>query len=262
MAPGAIVKSPPRANWRRVWITGASTGIGREIAVMLAQRGIHVVAFARSADKLAELSATSGKITSAVLDVSDLAGVRATMGQALQDHGTPDLVILNAAVWHPMDAANFDAEKVAQSVNINVLGVTNCLDVVMPAMIRQGSGRLAFVASVAGYRGLPNSPAYAPTKAALISLAESLHADLSRHGVAVSIINPGFIDTPMTSVNTFPMPFIMPAPEAAQRIIKGLEKGRYEIAFPWPLVTMLKIARVMPNRVFLWWVRRFILKSS
>ena len=121
----------------------------------------------------------------------------------------------------------------------------------IPAMANAGRGQLALVASVAGYRGLPKAAAYAPSKAAVISLAEVLRLELAGRGITVSLVNPGFVETPMTSVNKFPMPFIIKADDAADRIISGLARGKFEIAFPWQLVTMLKLLRMMPNALYL-----------
>jgi len=159
--------------------------------------------------------------------------------------------VLNAGVWHPMSASEYDAERVAQSLNVNYLGIANALEPLIPNMIAAGKGHLALVASVAGYRGLPKAAAYAPSKAAVISLAEVLRLELSRHGITVSLVNPGFVETPMTAVNQFPMPYIIKAENAAERILKGLARGKFEIAFPWQLVTMLKLLRLMPNSLYL-----------
>ena len=120
------------------------------------------------------------------------------------------------------------------------------------------AGHIALVSSVAGYRGLPKAAYYAPSKAAAISLAEVLQCELPRHGVKVSIINPGFVETPMTAVNDFPMPYLIKADDAARRIIRGLEKGKFEIAFPWQMVAMLKLTRILPYRAYFWLVRNFV----
>jgi len=141
------------------------------------------------------------------------------------------------------------------------MGVVNVLAKIVPDMIRRESGQIAIVSSVAGYRGLPQAAAYGPTKAALINLAESLHPELAEKGVTLSIINPGFVDTPMTAVNDFPMPFLMPVDEAAQRLLRGLERKSYEITFPRRFTWMLKALRLLPNAVFFWVVRTFILRS-
>ncbi len=249
------------APWQTCLITGASTGIGREIALRLAGEGVRVTAIARSADKLADLQSTSKNISVVTCDVANTTSCVAAM-QAIAAGGSPDLVILNAGVWHPMGAAGFDAAKAAESMSVNYIGVTNCLAGLLPAMIARKQGHIALVGSVAGYRGLPKSVAYAPTKAALISLAESLQADLARYGLKITIINPGFVATPMTSINKFPMPYLMKVDDAAERIIRGLKAGKYEIAFPWQIVTMLKMARVAPNWAYLWFVRTFVLPAE
>ena len=134
---------------------------------------------------------------------------------------------------------------------VNYLGVANGIEAVLPAMLERGQGHIAMVASVAGYRGLGPTTAYGPTKAAVINLAEALRNDLAARGIKVSVINPGYVETPMTSTNKFPMPFIVSAEDAARRIIRGLEKGKFEIAFPWQLVALMKLGRLMPNRAVL-----------
>jgi short-subunit dehydrogenase len=179
------------------------------------------------------------------------ADVTATHARIVAELGELDLAILNAGVWHPMAASAFDAARAAESMSVNYLGIANALEPLIPAMVARRKGQLALVASIAGYRGLPKAAAYAPTKSAVITLAEVLRLELQRHGIVVSVVNPGFVETPMTSVNDFPMPFIMKADDAADRILKGLERGRYEIAFPWQLVALFKILRVLPNSLYL-----------
>jgi short-subunit dehydrogenase len=226
-------------------------GIGRELAVKLARGGVRVAASARSADQLGELARAQAGIFPVPVDVTDRAAVVAAHQRVLATIGSVDLAVLNAGVWHPMSAGEYDAERVAQSMNVNYLGIANALEPLIPSMIAAGTGHLALVASVAGYRGLPKAAAYAPTKAAVISLAEVLRLELSRHGITVTLVNPGFVETPMTAVNDFPMPYMIKAEDAADRILKGLADGKFEIAFPWQLVTMLKLLRLMPNSVYL-----------
>ena len=237
--------------WTTAWITGASTGIGRELALKLARDGVRVAASARSADRLAELARVQPGIVAVPVDVADRAAVAAAHLHVLATLGSIDLAVLNAGVWHSMAASDYDAELAAQSMSVNYLGIANALEPLIPGMIAAGRGHLALVASVAGYRGLPKAAAYAPSKAAVISLAEVLRLEMARKGITVSLVNPGFVETPMTAVNEFPMPFIIGAESAAERILKGLARGRFEIAFPWQLVTMLKLLRLMPNSLYL-----------
>jgi short-subunit dehydrogenase len=239
------------APWKTAWVTGASTGIGRELSLQLAGKGVKVAASARSVDKLAELAERHQLIASMPLDVTVAEDVSAAHDRIVSQLGAIDLAILNAGVWHPMKASAYDTSLARQSMRVNYDGITNVLQPLIAGMLARGGGHIALVASVAGYRGLPMAAAYAPTKAAVISLAEVLRLELSRHGISVSIVNPGFVETPMTAVNDFPMPFIMKADDAAARIIRGLERGKYEIAFPWQLVTMLKVLRMLPNGLYL-----------
>jgi short-subunit dehydrogenase len=240
------------ARWNIVWITGASSGIGRDLAIRLASEGCKVAVSARSADKLAELANAHTNITAFPLDVADGAATEATVAAIEAKLGPIDLAVLNAGTWDAMGARDFSAARIAASLQVNYIGVCHGVEAVTRRFLARKAGHLALVSSVAGYRGLPQAAAYGPTKAAVISLAEVLKPDLARSGIAVTVINPGFVATPMTAVNKFPMPFIVPVSVAVDRIVAGLAKRKFEIAFPWQLVTMLKIARVLPYPMFFW----------
>ena len=249
------------ARWKTAWITGASTGIGREVALLLAQQGVRVAASARGADKLAGLARLSPNITPVPVDVTDAAAVSEAHARIRSELGPIDLAVLNAGVWDPMGAEDFGAVRAAQTMTVNYTGITNALEPLLKDMIARRGGHVALVASVAGYRGLPKAAAYAPSKAAVISLAEVLRLDLAHHDVKVSLINPGFVETPMTSVNTFAMPFMITAPDAAQRIVRGLERGHFEIAFPWQLAGLLKLLRILPYPIYFNLARRLMPKN-
>lgn len=251
---------PPK--WKTAWITGASTGIGRELALQLAGLDVRVAASARSEERLIDLARLDSRITAYPVDVTDRAAMTAAARRIAETAGPIDLAILNAGVWHPMSARQFDAAKIAESISVNYLGIVNALDTLIPDMMARGQGQLGLVSSVAGYRGLPKSAAYAPSKAAVISLAEVLYPDLREKGVYLSVINPGFVDTPMTKANDFPMPFIIPADDAARRIIAGLERKKFEIAFPWQMVALFKMARVLPYPLYFWAARNFLAPPS
>jgi len=238
-------------RWSTAWITGASTGIGRELALRLAGQGVRVAVTSRSPDKLAELVALSPRIVAVPADVTSPDQMLAAHTAAVAALGPIDLAILNAGVWHPMHADGYDAGLALQSMAVNYGGVVHALAPLLPAMLSRGSGHIAVMASVAGYRGLPKAIAYGPTKAAAISLAEVLRIELAPRGITVSVINPGFVETPMTSVNTFPMPFMVKTDQAVDYILRGLDKGKFEIAFPWQTVAALKLLRALPNVLYL-----------
>lgn len=250
-----------KLRWKTAWITGASTGIGREMALLLARHGVRVAVSARSADKLDALARAQAGIIAIPVDVTDREAMARAHALVTERLGPVDLAILNAGVWDPMAADHYDAARAARSMSVNYGGLSNALEPLVADMIARRAGHVALVASVAGYRGLPKAVAYAPSKAAVISLAEILAVELAPHGVSVSLVNPGFVDTPMTAVNTFPMPFKMTAVDAAERTIKGLDRQRFEIAFPWPLVVATKVLRLLPYALFLPFVRRFIARN-
>lgn len=242
--------------WKTAWITGASTGIGRDLALQLARQGVIVAVSARSQDKLEALAREQSGIRVYPVDVVDPVAVAEVHQRIIDDLGSLDLAVLNAGVWHPMKASAYSARHAAESISINYLGIVHALEPLIAAMKSNRRGHLALVASVAGYRGLPQAAAYAPSKAAVISLAEVLRVELASEGLVVSVINPGFVETPMTAKNSFPMPFMIKADDAASRIIRGLSRKRFEIAFPWRLVTPLKLARILPYSIYFWLARR------
>jgi NAD(P)-dependent dehydrogenase (short-subunit alcohol dehydrogenase family) len=246
------------ARWSVVWITGASSGIGRELAIRLAKEGSKVAVSARSADKLAEVAALQPGIVAFPLDVTDGAATQATVAAIEALLGPIDLAVLNAGTWDPMSAKDFSGARANASMQVNYIGPANGIEALSPRFIARKAGHIALVSSVAGYRGMPQASAYAPTKAAVINLAESLRPDFARHGVTLSVINPGFVATPMTAVNQFPMPFLMPVDKAVEQIVSGLAKKKFEIAFPWQLVAVLKIMRVLPYPVYFWVARTFL----
>jgi short-subunit dehydrogenase len=246
--------------WRVVWITGASTGIGAEIALQLAAAGLIVAASARSVDKLDALHRQSNLIKPYPLDVTDASSVRDVFASITRDHGPVDLVIAGAATYKAVSASGIDPTDFDTMYRTNYLGVINVIAAVLPAFRDRRQGHLSWIASVAGYRGLPKAAAYGPTKAALINLAESIKPELERDGITVSVINPGFVRTPMTAVNDFEMPFLMEPADAAAQTIAGLAKQKFEVAYPTPFVAILKFARILPYRAFFWLIRKFVLK--
>ncbi len=240
--------------WQRVWIIGASTGIGFEIAKQLAAAGVEVAASARNVDHLAGLA----HIHPFKLDVTNAASVAKTFQNIGDNLGPVDLVIGAAGKYKPVFSQELSLEDFRSTLDVNYMGVINMLDAVLPAFRARRSGHVAWIASVAGYLGLPKSAAYGPTKAALINLAEGLKPELEKFNITTSVINPGFVRTPMTDGNDFPMPFLMEPDEAARRTIEGLAKGKFEIAYPRRFVLILKTLRLLPNWAFFAITRRLI----
>ncbi len=247
--------------WKHVWITGASSGIGRELAVAFSKAGVDVSVSARSADALNSMAKTYQSIQAYPLDVTEPDDVLRAVAKIETERGQIDLAILNAGFWELSDSSNLDVDLFAKSIDVNYLGVARCLVPLASAMTGRHEGHIAVVASVAGYRGLPRSAYYGPTKAALINLCESLQPDLARKGIKLQVINPGFVNTPMTERNDFPMPFLIDTETAVESIIRGLRSNRFEIAFPWQLVCLLKAVGMLPNGLYLWLVRTFVAKK-
>ena len=244
--------NPKFSDWRdvRVWVVGASTGIGAAAAKLLLARGARVAVSARSADKLTGLIAGHAHALALPLDVTDAGAQRAAHAQIAQAWGGLDLAILCAGTYSPLRADQFDLAVINHHFAVNFTGVLHGIDAVLPGMLAAAQGHIAVVASVAGYRGLPNALAYGPSKAALINLAETLYLDLHEKGLGVSVINPGFVETPLTAQNTFAMPALMSAEEAAREIVKGLERGEFETHFPKRFTRTLKALGLLPDAAY------------
>ncbi len=242
--------------WKIVWITGASTGIGREVALQLAASGVIVAVSARSAEKLENMGPN---IKPYPLDVTDADAVTKTMAKIEAELGPIDLALMGAGAYAPIAMDQIKPKLFASIMTVNYMGVVNALSVLVPIMRQRGRGHIAWIASVSGYTGLPKAAAYGPTKAALINLAESLKPELGALGITVSVVNPGFVETPMTKSNDFPMPFLMTPQDAARRTIEGLAKGKFEVAYPTRFVTILKFARLLPYGIYFWLIKRAVL---
>lgn len=247
-----------------VWITGAGKGIGRALALEYAARGWAVAASARTAadlDALVQEAAAkgfSGKIVAFPADVTDHDALKQTFKAIAFDMGPLDQVIFNVGTSMPSDAATFNVATFRTLMEINFLGVVNGIAAVLPTFMERRAGRIGVMGSVAGYNGLPLSSAYGASKAALINMCEALMPELEASGVGLSIINPGFVRTPLTSKNKFDMPFLLEADEAARIIYRGMARGKFEIAFPFPMVAIFKGLRMTPYALFFAVTRRII----
>jgi short-subunit dehydrogenase len=243
--------NPPLSDWRgkRVWIIGASTGIGAATAAQLHQVGAKVIVSARKAALLEQFVAQHPGSQALVLDATDRAAMKFATQSVLAD-GIPDCVMYCAGYYQAMRADHFDADDALRHMDVNYYGALYLLENLLPVLLQAGTGHISLVGSVAGYRGLPNSLAYGPTKAALINLAESLYLDLHPRGIGVSIINPGFVETPLTATNQFSMPALISPDQAASAILQGWKNGEYEIHFPKRFTRAMKALQSMPQRLF------------
>jgi NAD(P)-dependent dehydrogenase (short-subunit alcohol dehydrogenase family) len=253
-----MASNPKLVDWagRNVWVIGASSGIGRAVAELLHRRGAHVAVSARKREGLDSLAEACPNSTVLPLDVSDRDAVSAAADRLFGQHGRLDLVVYCAGHYQAMRAASFDLDEALRHVQVNQLGALHVLDAVLPRLLRQRGGHLSLVASVAGYRGLPNALAYGPTKAALINLAEALYVDLAPLGVGVSVVNPGFVETPLTASNRFRMPALITPQAAAAAMLDGWSAGRFEIHFPRRFTLAMKTLRLLPDRLYFGLVRR------
>ena len=243
--------NPAIRDWRdkRVWVIGASSGIGAALARALLAQGARVALSARSVPGLAQIAATPGATVLVMpLDVTDAAAVAPALQQVVAAWGGIDLVVWCAGSHNPVRAWDLDAADARRLVDVNLNGVINGLPAVVRQLLLQNSGGMAIVSSVSGYGGLPTALVYGATKAALINLTETLYLDLAPRGIGVYLINPGFVKTPLTDRNTFKMPALISADEAAQEIIAGFARGSFEIHFPRRFTLWLKMLRLLPYR--------------
>ena len=250
--------NPPIADWngRVAWIVGASTGIGRATAALLHARGAQVVVSARNNAALESFVAEHPGSVALACDVTDRASVADTAERAAARWGRLDMVMYCAGHYQPMRATEFDLDEALRHVQVNQVGALHLLGAVLPRLIAQKSGHLSLVGSVAGYRGLPKSLGYGPTKAALINLAQTLYLDLHPLAIGVSIINPGFVETPLTAGNDFMMPALISPEQAGREILKGWAAGRFEIHFPKRFTLGLKFLSHVGDGLYFRAIRR------
>jgi NAD(P)-dependent dehydrogenase (short-subunit alcohol dehydrogenase family) len=250
--------NPPLSDWRgkTVWLIGASSGIGEAAAAALHAAGARVVVSARRADTLADFVQAHAGSVAVPLDVRDDAAVRQAAAQVLA-LGPLDCVVYCSGIYTPTRAFALDATDAIRHMDVNYNGALRVLAAVLPAMLAQGRGHISLVSSVAGYRGLTNGLVYGPTKAALTHLAEGLYLDLHSKGLGVSVINPGFVETPATAINDFAMPALISAAQAAQHMLGGWADGDFEIHFPKRFTRWMQMLRVLPDRWYFALVRKF-----
>ncbi|MGH8283624.1 MAG: SDR family NAD(P)-dependent oxidoreductase [Gammaproteobacteria bacterium] len=240
------------------WITGGGSGIGRALALRLVHEGWTVAVSGRRLEALEEtVRLAEEKAHAYPLDVTDLDAMRKTAAHIESELGPLQLAVFNAGIGEFMKLEELHAKIFAKHMQVNYLGVINGIDAVLPAFRKRQAGHIVIMASVAGYRGVPRAAAYGPTKAALINLAESLRFELEREGICISVCNPGFVATPMTEGNRSPMPFLMSVEDAAETLYRGILKQKFEIAFPWRFVMLLKLFHCLPYALYFPVVRKF-----
>lgn len=237
------------ASFKVAWITGASGGIGSELSLRLAKRGTLVAATARDPRKLQDLTARHENIRAFPGDVTDPAAMAACVGAIEPDFGPIDLAIPAAGVYAPFDLDRIDLDGIRRTSAVNIDGVANAIAAVLPGMLRRGQGKLLLMGSAFGYCGLPGNGSYGASKAYIINLAQSLKLELEPRGIAVSIVNPGFVETGLNASYTGTKHYAMQPGKAARRIVEGLDAGRYEIAFPGRVAHFLKAVRVLPPAI-------------
>ncbi len=254
--------NPPLREWqgKTVWLVGASSGIGRALAEALHAAGAKVVVSARNAALLDEFVQQHPGSLALPLDVQDASSLHAALAALLARHGRVDLCVYCAGHYQAMRAQQFNLADALLHLQINYVGALNLLDALLPQLLRQAEagqgGHLSLVSSVAGYRGLPKSLAYGPTKAALTHLAETLYLDLAPLGLGVSVVHPGFVATPLTAGNDFSMPALISPVQAAQAMLRDWAKGRFEIHFPRRFTLWMKLLRQLSYGLYFRVVRR------
>ncbi|MEN9719579.1 MAG: hypothetical protein RIT13_284 [Pseudomonadota bacterium] len=258
---GAPLNAPIQ-DWRgrRVWLVGASSGIGLACAKALHAAGAQVIVSARDLGTLSEWAATCKSqglpVELLSLDVTDALQVKYVARQVAAG-GKLDFLLYCAGHYRAQRATDFDLTDMLRHQDVNYNGLLRVLDAVLPMFLQQGSGHISVVSSVAGWRGLPNGLAYGPTKAAVTHVAETLYMDLQDKGIGVSVVNPGFVATPLTAQNNFQMPALLSPEQAAEAMLAGWSQGLFDIHFPKRFTGWLKLMRLLPYRAYFALVRRF-----
>ena len=245
-------------NQKKIWITGASSGIGKALAKKFALEGWKVAASARRKEILDEMS-NHENIFSYPLDVTNQDQIKTSFEKIIQDFDELDLCVFSSGTYDPKLEQEINIKQNKFVMETNFFGVLHCINTVENYFKSKRDGHISIVSSIAAYRGLPNSSGYGPSKAALTNLTESLYFDFKKHNVRISLISPGFIKTPLTDKNDFPMPFIKSPEFAAEKMFKGLTKGKsFEIHFPKALTILLKILRILPYKIYLFLVDKLV----
>ena len=235
-----------------IWITGASTGIGKALAIKFSKNGWKVAISARRLELLEEISKKNENIFSFPLDVTNKDECSKVFAEIKNKFEQIDLCIFSTGTWDPKKEKEIDVQQIENVMKVNFFGTVNSIKSVEKYFKELGKGHISIVSSIAGYRGLPNSTGYGPSKSALNNLTESLYFDFKRYGVRVSLISPGFIKTPMTDKNDFKMPFLKTTEYAAEKIYDGLvNTNAFEIHFPKQLTIIIKILKILPNWLYL-----------
>jgi NAD(P)-dependent dehydrogenase (short-subunit alcohol dehydrogenase family) len=242
---------------KTIWITGGSTGIGKALAIRFANEGWNVAISARRENLLKELSDRFENISPFPLDVTDKENCKNIFNQVKEKFGDIDICFFSTGTWDPKKEKDIDVEQIEKVFKINFFGTVNSIKAVEEYYKNRNEGTIAIVSSIAGYRGLPNSTGYGPSKSALNNLAESLYFDFGRHNVRVCLVSPGFIKTPMTDKNDFKMPFLKTPEFAADKIYDGLvNKKSFEIHFPKELTLTLKFFSILPYKLYFYLVKK------
>ena len=236
---------------KTIWITGGSTGIGKALAIKFASKGWNVAVSARRAELLNELSNSYENISSFPLDVTNKEKCKEVFNEIKNKYENIDICFFSTGTWDPKKEKDIDVEQMEDVFQINFFGTVNCIKAVEQDFRDKRNGIITIVSSIAGYRGLPNSTGYGPSKSALNNLAESLYFDFKRYNVRVCLVSPGFIKTPMTDKNDFKMPFLKSPEYAAEKIYDGLvNKNIFEIHFPKSLTITLKLLSLLPSKIY------------
>jgi short-subunit dehydrogenase len=245
---------------KRVWLTGASMGIGHALALELAARGAVLILTARNRETLdevrREVETQGGRALVKPGDVTDLDRMKTIAAEAEDELGGIDVLIANAGTHLFTKHDLFDTAEYLTLMDINYGGTLRCIEAALPGMLQREAGRIVGMASLAGFRGLPRAAAYSASKGALINFLQSIRFHLLEHNVQVTIVNPGFVRTPLTDKNDFHMPFLMDADRAARIICSGIERGRKEIAFPIPFSWTIQLMRIIPYPIYEWIMTR------
>ena len=238
-------------NKKTIWITGGSTGIGKALAIKFAQEGWNVAISARRENLLKEISDMNSNISSFPLDVTDKSKCAEVFKSIIDKFGSLDICFFSTGTWDPKKEKDIDLDQIENVFKVNFFGTLNSIKCVEKYFKDKQSGIITIVSSIAGYRGLPNSTGYGPSKSALNNLAESLYFDFKKSNVRVCLVSPGFIKTPMTDKNDFKMPFLKTTEYAANKIYNGLVNSNvFEIHFPKSLTLILKIFSFLPSKIY------------